>query len=102
MIRISNMVKKLLEDDERCRNSDSYLYLQVVKDTAAMKGIDLRNVTVPDFLLSMGDVFPPFETVRRTRQKVQQHSPELFANERVEAFRAENEKAFREFARCEI
>ena len=102
MMKISNMVKILLEDDERCRNSDSYLYLQIVKDTAAMNGIDLRNVTVPDFLLSMGKEFPPFETVRRTRQKVQATYPELCASERVEAFRAENEKIFREYARREL
>jgi hypothetical protein len=102
MIKTVELVKFLLEDDERCRNSDSYLYLQVVKVVAIKKGIDLKSVTIPDFLLSMGDVFPPFETVRRTRQKVQQHHPELCANERVEAFRAENEKMFREFARCEV
>lgn len=102
MIRTVELVKFLLEDDERCRNSDSYLYLQVVKVVAIKKDIDLKSITIPDFLLSMGDVFPPFETVRRTRQKVQQHHPELCANERVEAFRAENEKAFREFARSEI
>ena len=99
MIRTSEFVKILLEDDERCRNSDSYLYLQVVKVVAIKRGIDLRNVTIPEFLMSMGDVFPPFETVRRARQKVQQHYPELRANERVEAFRTENERAFREFAR---
>lgn len=99
MIRTSEMVMALLEEDTRCRNSDSYLYLMVVMRVAIKKEIDLKNVTVPDFILRMGEDFPPFETVRRARQKVQQHHPDLRANERVEAFRMENEKAFREFAR---
>lgn len=98
-MRTVDLVKALLEDDERCRNSDSYLYLQVVKVVAVKKGIDLKEITIPEFLLGMGDMFPPFETIRRTRQKVQQHHPELCACERVQSFRADNEKAFREFAR---
>ena len=71
--------------------------------TAKQKGIDLEKMTVPFFLLNLhGAGFPGFETVRRTRQKIQQHHPELAACEAVEGFRAVNEQEFREFARGEV
>lgn len=97
------LVKSILEQDKQCRNSDSFLYLKVLSAAAKQKGIDLEKMTVPYFLLNLhGAGFPGFETVRRTRQKLQQHHPELAACERVEGFRAENEQEFRAYARGEV
>ena len=96
------IVQIILEEDRTARNSDSFLYLKVLSVTAKQKGIDLEKMTVPFFLLNLhGAGFPGFETVRRTRQKLQQHHPELAACESVEGFRAENEQVFREYARGE-
>lgn len=96
------LVKSILEQDKRCRNSDSFLYLKVLCTVGKQKGIDLEKMSVPYFLLNLhGAGFPGFETVRRTRQKLQQHHPELCACEAVEGFRTENEKEFRAFARGE-
>lgn len=96
------LVKSLLEQDKQCRNSDSFLYLKVLSAIGKQKGIDIERMSVPYFLVNLhGAGFPGFETVRRTRQKLQQHHPELAACETVEGFRAENEKVFRDFARGE-
>lgn len=96
------LVKSILETDRRCRNSDSFLYLKVLSEMGKRKGIDIENMSVPYFLLNLhGAGLPGFETVRRTRQKIQQHHPELAACEAVEGFRAENEAEFRAFARGE-
>ena len=46
--------------------------------------------------------FPAFETDRRSRQKVQATYPELAATGAVGAFRARNEKVYREFARSKV
>ena len=98
----TEMVKAILEQDKQCRNSDSFLYLKVLSVVAKQKGINLEKMTVPFFLLNLhGAGFPGFETVRRTRQKIQQHHPELCACEAVEGFRMENEAEFRAFARGE-
>ena len=95
----TTLVRSILEKDEKCRNSDSLLYLRVVTTVANRKGIDIDEISVPRFLLTLHDAgFPGFETVRRTRQKIQQHHPELAACERVEGFRAEREKEFRAYA----
>ena len=42
---------------------------------------------------------PSFETVRRTRQKVQQTFPELAGTERVEAMRTAKEEDYKKYAR---
>ena len=96
------LVKSLLEQDNQCRNSDSVLYLKVLSVVGKQKGIELEKMTVPYFLLNLhGADFPGFETVRRTRQKIQQHHPELCACEAVEGFRMENEAQYRAYARGE-
>lgn len=61
--------------------------------------IRLHNLTVPTFLTYMDELgFVGFETVRRTRQKVQATYPELAACDKVAAGRMENEKVFRGYA----
>ena len=96
------LVKSILEQDKQCRNSDSFLYLKVLTEVGKQKGIDIEKMSIPYFLLNLhGAGFPGFETVRRTRQKLQQHHPELAACEAVEGFRTDNEKVFREYARGE-
>lgn len=99
----TKLVKAILEQDKRCRNSDSFLYFKVLSVVAKRKGIHLESMTVPYFLLNLhGTAFPPFESVRRSRQKVQEHHPELAACEAVAEYRAENESAMREYARGEV
>ena len=94
------LVKFILENDERTRNSDSYLYLKVINEVADEHGIDLNKVPVTDYLINMSkSIFPSFETVRRTRQKIQAECPELAACDFVKECRTENEAAYREFAR---
>lgn len=94
------LVKDILEQDQKARNSDSFLYFQVLKRLGKEKDLDLDYVSVTVFLLNMAEWgFPPFESVRRARQKLQAEFPELSANKTVAAHRAENEEAFRQFAR---
>lgn len=97
------LVKALLKQDERLRNSDSLLYLRVLSVVAERKGIDLRSVTIPRFLLELhGTAFPPFESVRRSRQKVQELHPELRPCEAVADMRKETEAEYLAFVRCEM
>ena len=97
------LVKHLLETDPQTRNSDSYLYYQVIRFEANQKGVDLKTLTVQSFLLCINQLgFTGFETVRRARQKIQAQYPELAAKGSVSSARAENEKNFRAFARGEV
>lgn len=93
--RLTDIVKAALEADERCRNSDNFLYLTVL----CMLGKN-TTMSVANFLLHMNEHnIPPFESVRRTRQKLQRKYPHLRACSAVEGYRAENEEVYREFAR---
>lgn len=97
------LVKALLEQDKQCRNSDSFLYLKVLSVIGKRKGIDIESMSVPYFLANLhGTAFPPFESVRRARQKIQEHNPHLAACEAVEGFRMDNEKEFRAYAMGDV
>lgn len=98
-----NQTKKLVEYiltiDERTRNSDSYLYLQVLRFIALRSGINLNKIPVTEFLLNMNNYpFPPFESVRRARQKLQAEFPSLAACDTVQENRAEYEQIYHDFA----
>ena len=57
----TKLVKAILEQDKRCRNSDSFLYFKVLSVVAKRKGIDIDDMTVPYFLLNLhGTAFTPF------------------------------------------
>ena len=97
---VSKLVKDILEQDKQSRNSDSFLYLKVLEAYGVKNGIDISSMSVPYFLLNMKKSgFPGFETVRRSRQKIQATFPELAACEKVEAMRIVNEEKFKAYAR---
>lgn len=90
----------ILDQDEKARNSDSYLYLRVLRILGKEKDMDVENMPITLFLINMSEWgFPAFETVRRTRQKIQEQFPEYSANNRVKTLRAEKEAEFKEYAR---
>jgi len=96
---VSKIVKAILEIDNQARNSDSYLYLKVLDYIAHRDGIFLAGMPVPYFLENMKSLgFPPFESVRRTRQKIQADFPDLAASRKVKAMRDEQEEAYWAYA----
>ena len=90
------LVKTILEQNKATRSSDMQLYFEVCKR------INPEVLNNPFCAVIMNlDLFhlPPFESVRRSRQKVQAECPHLAACEEVELYRAENEQEYVEFAR---
>lgn len=100
---VSGLVKQILEEDVLSRDSDNQLYLNVLEFYAKRKGISLLSLNVPLFLQEIENkTFPCFETVRRSRQKIQEIYPELGATKRIRSLRVKNEKYYREFAISKI
>lgn len=94
------LVKTILQEDKQARNSDSFLYFKVLKKLGSEKAVDIDSIPITLFLLKMADWgFPPFESVRRARQKLQAEFPELSGSREVKEYREENEAAFRAYAR---
>lgn len=95
------LVMEILKQSSKARNSDNYLYYAVVATIAKRNGIDIEKISLPHYLLHIKEygVFPAFETVRRTRQKIQASFPELAACSEVEAQRIVNEDVYKSYAR---
>ena len=100
---VRKLVKSILEADEKARNSDDYLYSMVVVCYGLTYGIDMTKVSLIRFFTMRNEWdIPGFETVRRSRQKIQQHFPELRAKEEVDNNRQLRELEFREYARGSV
>lgn len=97
---VKTIIETILETDYKARCNDNYLYLRVIRIFAIGKGIDLNNISVPYFLENMQEMkFPAFETVRRTRAKLQAEHPEFSANDFTKEKRAENETIYNAFVK---
>lgn len=93
---ISQLVYQMLCEDLRARDDDTYLYLEVCKRIDA----EALNKPFGQVLSTLKtSKLPPFETVRRTRQKAQEHHPELSASEEVKKLRDKTRKKYTEYAR---
>lgn len=96
----ADIVKDMLMRYPETRNSDNVLYLKVLELIGWKNGIDINSMSIPRFLMHMKDYgFPCFESVRRTRQKIQASCPELAGNDTVEAQRVLNEEVYRDYAK---
>lgn len=96
----SKIVLRILETEPQTRNSDSYLYLKVLEYYDNMYDACMRKLPIETFLINMGKYkIPNFETVRRSRQKVQRKYPDLAACKTVQAYKDENEQAYRAFTK---
>lgn len=96
----SKLVKTLLENDPKARNSDNYLFYEVCRMKLAEQYIDIEFVSFKEIMLQYKQLgLPKFETVRRTRQKLQHDYPELSSSESVGAAKAILEEQYKEYAR---
>ncbi len=95
-----NVVMTVLQEQPRTRNNDNLLYYTVCKIIGLKNGVNIDSMSMPTFFLRMKEYnIPGFETVRRSRQKIQAEHPELAAESNVESGRMMNEEAFRKYAR---
>ena len=99
----TKLVKEVLERYSKARNSDDYLYVQVCELVCRQKHISLQGYSFTQFLLHRAENgFPPFESVRRARQKLQAEYPELCGEMDVEAQRELNREAYEDYARSYV
>ena len=95
LYEVKALVKEVLEENEKARNSDNILYVHI----AYMLNPSVARLPFGEVMARLdGYGLPPFESVRRTRQKLQAERPDLRPCDEVELFRAENETAYKEFA----
>ena len=95
LVKMEDIVKPILEKDEKARNDDFYLYAEVLWQViphalhfSMARG--LRNHK------ELG--LPNYESVTRVRRKLQEKYPEL-ASEKVKKKRRENQEIYKEYAK---
>ena len=95
---VSEIVKLVLTEMPETRSNDDLLYMQVIN----IQNPGIIGMTLYAFFENrqMWGV-SGFETVRRSRQKIQAEYPELASSESCTEARKELEGEYREFARCE-
>lgn len=93
---IEGKVKVILQENEDARNDDMVLYL-------ALCNLYLKNagtMTLAQIMTQHKELgLPSFESVGRTRRKLQERHPELLGNVRRQRIRAAGEKAYRKYAK---
>ena len=93
---VHKLVVYLLVRYKKARNSDTFLYVKLMKRlNPEASGLSFEYVM--EHLKELG--LPCYETVSRTRRKVQAEHPELQGDERVRKFREEAEEDFIEYAK---
>lgn len=96
----AKLCKQILTEFPDSRNSDTKLYYYICKIHLEKIGVDIERVSLESALLYRNIYgLPNFETVRRSRQKIQAECPELSGSNAVEIRRMEREEIFREFAK---
>ena len=100
MKQIHTIVHHIMAEVPETRNDDDFLYLMVCRKISNEPAI---VCSVDYFLLHRKQLgFPSFETVRRTRQKIQAEHPRLSASAAVEAARMEEAKKFKGYALSKV
>ena len=95
----SDIVKEILYQTPKTRGDDDFLYYKVCEH------INKECLKLPLHLfLRMRKNFqiPPFESVRRSRQKIQADCPWLRADDVVEGYRVLNEEIVKDYARRNV
>ena len=96
----ANLVWEVLLNNRAARNSDNVLYSLVCERRLKEQGLTIETISFKEGLLAQKEYnLPNFETVRRTRQKLQAQFPELSGTKTVKEAREKREKVFREYAR---
>ena len=93
--QVTSQVEKILEEMPETRGDDRELILQVYAR--------YYDVWLGDrfYKIMRKKYLPPFESIRRARQKIQAKRPDLRANEDVDAIRKMEELEYKAYAKGE-
>lgn len=101
LLKITELVKGVLEEYPETRNDDNLLWLEALRETAYKRDcvyvLDLGLSSLMHNIRALN--LPTFESVSRARRKLQAKYPELRGTERAQRRRAEKEIIYKEYAK---
>ena len=89
---IEKVVHSLMNNDEKCRSNDNYLFGRTIETMAHNKGLPISKemqTLIDAFKNSNDPILLNYATVKRSRQKFQQHIPALRSEEHIKKDLAE-------------
>ncbi len=89
---IEKIVHSLLLDDEKCRSNDNYLFGKTIETMAHNKELSISKemqILIDAFKNSNDPILLNYATVKRSRQKIQEHNPNLRSEEQLKKDLAE-------------
>lgn len=93
--KVEPVVEKVLREKEYTRDDDFALVLEVFREFVP----DIDNKSFADVMINHKEYgLPYFETVRRTRPKLQNKHPELLGNKEVQLAREAEQSDYRDYA----
>ena len=93
---IEGKVRAVLQENEDARNDDMVLYLALCNLYLENAG----NMPLAQILTNHKELgLPSFESMGRTRRKLQERHPELLGSVRMQKIRVSGEKAYRKYAK---
>ena len=105
IIKLYDLVKKLLQEKEELRGDDDLLYLSVIRIVHPYWNngritSSIENAIIGEFFTSRKAAkLPTFESVTRCRRKVQEERPDLKPCEKIQEAREEQEEKFYNFSK---
>ena len=105
IIKLYDLVKKLLQEKEELRGDDDLLYLTVIKIVHpywnnARINTNIENAPIGEFFtMRKSAKLPTFESVSRCRRKVQEESPDLKPCKKIQEGRKNQEEKFYDFSK---
>ena len=105
IIKLYDLVKKLLQEKEELRGDDDLLYLSVIRIVHphwnnAHINTNIENAPIGEFFkMRKSAKIPTFESVTRCRRKVQEERPDLKPCEKIQEARKEQEEEFYNFSK---
>ena len=93
-VKLEEIIKPILTENERTRSDDMYLYYAYLQ----FKRVYDIELVFKSFDYRKRNRIAPFESVRRVRQKLQAKYPSL-ASEETKKARAKEEEIYKEYAR---
>ena len=80
-----NLIRSILEENPAARSSDNILFAEVLKSVNTSLSPNVERAVIQALYEGFGGV--NFDSVRRSRQKIQQLNPDLQPPERIRARR---------------
>jgi hypothetical protein len=96
IIKLYDLVKKLLQEKEGLRGDDDLLYLSVcIKIFSKTSYRNITEMSVGEFFRNRKEYgLPTFESVSRCRRKVQEERPDLKPCKKIQEARTKREEEF--------